>query len=181
MTSQNMDSNDHRYNAAGAARVFLDHGDFIREVICSHIQDHDQADDLFQEFFLSLVSDPPPRDIQNIESYLYKAIMNDIIDAAHRKKKYGDLIHKYAERSNHPCSQTAPEEVILKMEETGKVLDLIEKRLPRAEAQAVCLQYRDNHNAEEIAEKMGVRAATVRGYVSEGLSRIRRLFSAKEG
>ena len=177
MISQNMDPNNHRFDAAAAAKVFLDHKDFIREVICSHIQEQDQADDLFQEFFLSLVSNPLPRDIQNIESYLYKAIINDIIDAMHRKEKYRDCIREYAKRSNHPYSQKASEEAVLKMEETSRVLELIEKRLPRAEAQAVYLQYRDNHNAKEIAEKMGVGAATVRGYVSEGLRRIRRLSS----
>jgi len=181
MILQNTDPDNHRCDVAAAAEVFLDHEDFIREVICFHVQDEDQAEDLCQDFFLSLISNPLPRDIQNIESYLYKAITNDIIDAAHRKEKYRNCIHDYAERSDRPRRQQTPPETILEKEEASRVFELIEKRLPRTEAQAVCLQYRDSHSAKEIAEQMGVGVATVRGYVSEGLSRIRRLLSVKGG
>lgn len=169
--------NKHRFNVAAAAKAFLDHKDFIKKVICFHIHDEDQVDDLFQDFFLSFVSHPLPGDIRNIESFLYKAITNDIIDATHRKESYRNSIHEYGERSNDTCGLKTPEEAVMRMEETGKILDLIEKRLPRTEAQAVYMQYRDSYNAKEIAEKMGVGAKTARGYVSEGLGRIRRLLA----
>ncbi len=181
MILQNTDPDNHGCDVAADAQVFLDHEDFIRDVICFHIQDEDQADDLFQEFFLSLISSPLPRDIQNIQSYLYKAITNDIIDAAHRKEKYRNCIHDYAQRSDHPRSPPTPPEAIMEKEEASRVFELIEKRLPRTEAQAVCLQYRDSHSAKEMAEQMGVGIATVRGYVSEGLGRIRRLLSVRDG
>jgi len=173
-----MDPNSHRLDAV-AAKVFLDHKDYIREVIYFHIQDEDLADDLFQNFFLSFVSHPLPGDIQNIKSYLYRALANDIIDTIHRKENYQNFIHKYCEFSNHPQSQKTPAQALLEMEQTNIVFELIDKRLPPTEAQSVYLQYRDSHSAKEIAKKMGVGAATVRGYVSEGLSRIRRLLSLK--
>jgi RNA polymerase sigma factor (sigma-70 family) len=177
MIFQNMAPDKRRLKAATAAKVFLDHKDFIRRVIFFHIHDEDQADDLFQDFFLSFVFRPLPGDIQDIESYLYKAITCDIIDAIRRIENYRNSIHEYGKRSNCLRCQKTPEEAVLKMEETSRILDLIDKRLPRTEAQAVYLQYRDSHNAKEIAERMGVGAATVRGYVSEGLSRIRRLLT----
>jgi RNA polymerase sigma factor (sigma-70 family) len=180
MIFQNMDSKNHRFDVATAAKVFLDHQSFIRKVISFHVQDEHQADDLFQDFFLSLASNPLPRDIENIESYLYKAITHDTIDAIHRKENYRNFIHQYGACSNRSRSEKTPEEVVLEMEETNRVFDLIEKRLPRTEAQAVYLQYQDDHNAKEIAQKMGVGAATVRGYVSDGISRIRRLLSTKD-
>lgn len=176
-----MDSDKNRLDAAAAAKVFLDHKDFIREVIWLRIRDEDQADDLFQDFFLSLVSNPPPASIQNIESYLYKAIAHDIIDAIHRKEKYRNCIQEYRECSNRPRRQKTPEQAVLMMEEINKVFRLIERRLPRTEARAVCLQYRDSHTAKEMAEQMGVGMTTARGYVSEGLSRIRRLLSVESG
>jgi len=181
MIFENTDPDNRRCDVAAAAKVFLDYKDFIREVICLHIQDEDQADDLFQDFFLSFVSNSLPGDIQDIESYLYKAVTHDIIDAAHRKEKYRNCIHEYAEGSDHPHSQQTPAEAILAKEEAGRVFELIDKRLPRTEAQAVYLLYRDGCSAKEIAERMGVGLATVRGYVSEGLSRIRRLLSMKGG
>jgi len=181
MILQNTDPDKHRCDVAAAAKVFLDHKDFIREVICFHVQDEDQADDLFQDLFLSLISNPLPRDMQNIKSYLYKAITNDVIDAIHRREKYRNCIHEYAQRSSRPRSQTTPLEAVLEKEQASRVLELVKKQLPPTEAQAVYLQYRDSHNAREIAEKMGVGIATVRGYLSEGLSRIRRLLSVKGG
>jgi RNA polymerase sigma factor (sigma-70 family) len=178
---QNMDANSQRRDVAAAAKVFLDHKDFIREVICFHVHDEAQADDLFQDFFLSLISNPLPGDIQNVESYLYKAINNDIIDAAHRKEKYRECIREYAERSNRRRSQQTPAQTVLEKEEASRVFDLIETRLPRTEAQALSLLYRDGDSAKGIAERMGVGLATVRGYLSDGLSRIRRLSNVKGG
>jgi len=169
-----------RCNVATAAKVFLDHEDFIRKVISFHIHDEDQADDLFQDFFLFLIRNPLPRDIQDIESHLYRAITNDITDAVRRKEQYRDCLREYVERAYRPGSQKTPVEAVLEMDELSGVFELIEKNLPRTEAQAVSLKYRDGHDAKEIAKDMGVGIATARGYVSEGLSRIRRLLGDNE-
>ena len=177
MIFRKKDPDKHRFDVAAASKAFLDHKDFIRKVIFFHVQDEDQADDLFQNFFLSFVSHPLPGGVRNIKSYLYKAITNDIIDSIHRKESYRNSIHEYFERSNRTLRQKMPEEAVMRMEEASRILNVIEKRLPHTEARAVCLQYRDSYEAKEIAEKMGVGAATARGYVSEGLSRIRRILS----
>ena len=163
------------YNVTAAGKIFDDYGDFIKKVICSQIQDEDQAEDLFQNLFLSLVNNPLPGDIQNIESYLYKVITNDISDAIRLKKKYENYKYEYAKRHSSPRIQEAPEKLVLEVEEANRLFELLEKLLPRSEAQAVRYQYRDGLSVREIAEKMSVQSGTVRGYISEGLSRIRRL------
>ena len=181
MIIQNTNPEKRRCDAAAAARVFLDHETFIRKVISFHVHDEDEADELFQDFFLSLVCHPLPGDIRNIESYLYRVLTNHVIDAVHRKEAYRGCLREYAERAYRPASQKTPEEAVMETEELSALFELIEERLPRAEAQAACLQYRDSLSAKEIAERMGVGIATARGYVSEGLSRIRRLLSVKGG
>ena len=158
-----------------AAKIIDDHGDFIKKVIRSQIQDKDKADDLFQDFFLSLISNPLPRDIQNIESYLYRAIIHDIVDTTRLTKKYQNCLYEYAKHYDHPRSQKTPEKVVMEVEETNRVFEIVEKRLPRTESRAVRFQYRDGLDAKETAEKMSVGNKTIRGYVSEGISRIRRL------
>ena len=110
MAFHNTGSNKHRYYLVEAAKVFLDHKDFIKKVIRFHIQNEDQADDLFQDFFLSFVSHPLPGGIRNIKSFLYKAIINDIIDNIHRKENYRGFIHKYSELSNHLFYRKTPED-----------------------------------------------------------------------
>jgi len=108
-----------------------------------------------QGFFISLASYPLPKEIQNIESCLYKAITNAIGNAASRKKKYRNCIQEYAERPNHPPrNQKTPEEALSEVEETNRLFEFVEKHLPHTEAQAVALQYREGRNAKEIAKTM---------------------------
>ncbi len=175
MNSKNLDLNSIGCNVAAAAKIFDNYGDFIRKVIHSQVHDQDRAEDMFQNFFLSLVSNPLSGDIQNTEAYLYKAITNRIADAARMTSRYQNCIHKYAEYYNNPQKRKTPEQAALDMEEINRAFKLIEKRLPRTEAQAVYLQYRYEFSAKKIAEEMGVKSATVRGYVCEGLRRIRGL------
>lgn len=158
-----------RCNVADAAKVFLDHEDFIKKVISFHIHDEDEAGDLFQDFFLFLIRNPLPPDIQDIESYLYRAITNDITDALRRKEQYKDRLRECVKRVYRPSSQKTPVEAVLEMDELRGLFELIEKNLPRTEAQAVFLKYRDGHDAKGIAKNMGVGIATARGYVSENV------------
>ena len=53
-------------NVALAAKVFDEHGDHIRRIIYWYIQDEALADDLFQDFFLTLVDKPVPMNVENI-------------------------------------------------------------------------------------------------------------------
>ncbi len=180
MTSQSPGPNSFGYRIAAAAKIFGDYEDFIRKVICSQVQDNDQAEDVFQDFFLSLISNPLPRDVRNIEAYLYRAITNDIVDATRRTAKYRACVCKHAELRNRPVAQKTPEEIVLEIEEANKLFELIEKRLPRTEAEAVSLQYRDNYDVKEVAEIMGVANATARAYISDALDTLRRLLGNME-
>jgi DNA-directed RNA polymerase specialized sigma24 family protein len=69
-----------RNNVGTAAEVIAEYRDFIYMVICSQVNNKACAEDIFQDFFLSLVSKPIPHDVKNIKSYLYRAISNDIVD-----------------------------------------------------------------------------------------------------
>ena len=158
-----------------AAKVFCDYGDFIREVIETNIQGEDQVDDLVQAFFVSLVVRPMPESIQNVEGYLYKAIINDIADANRMARRYRSLIRTHAELSRYPDAQKTPYELLVQAEQARTILELIEGRLPCSEGKAVTLRYREYHSVGEAAEKMGVESMTLKGYVCQGLGRIRRL------
>ena len=168
-----MDPKGHQIEVIAASKVFLDHIDFIRKVICFYIPDEQQADDMFQNCFVSFISHPLPGDIQNIKSYLYKAIVNDIKDNLRQKDHDKKSLYDYCRLTTRECNQETPDEVVIMMEEIGRIFHLIEILLPKIEAQAVYLQYQDNLNAIQIAEKMNVCPATVRGYVSKGIFKMR--------
>jgi RNA polymerase sigma factor (sigma-70 family) len=168
-------------NVEHAARIFSEYGDFILAVIRYQCGDHAQADDLLQDFFLSLVSKPVPADIRNVKGYLYRAITNDIVDAARRVQKYRALMHKYAESVDYAVNKNTPENALVETEEMNKTLKLIERCLPHSEAQAITLRYRENCDIQEISKKMRINNRSVSKYISAGLRKIRRFWPIKQG
>ena len=175
MTLLNAPYRDFRCRVAAVAEIFHLYGDFISNTIRDNVQDENQAEDLVQALFISLVHNPVPECTQSVKGYLYKVIINDIADADRRKRTDRCSIRIYAELSGYPAEQTSPPDFLIQAEQTRKALELIEHRLPPSEAKAITLRYRKQHSVKEAAEKMGVDRKTLRGYVYQGLSRIRRL------
>jgi len=162
-----------------AAKVFGEYGDFIHAIIRCKVRNEAQADDLFQDFFLSIVSKSPPPALQNIKGYLYRAITNDIVDTVRRMERYESYVRKYGEQLNYSINKTSPENILTEMEELDKLFALIKKRLPESESQAIALRYRDSHSIEEVAEKMSVNNRTISRYISVGLKKIRQFLMIK--
>jgi len=160
-------------NVDKAARIFAENECFIRAIIRYKVRDDSQAEDMFQDFFLSLVCKPVPQDIENVKSYLYRAISNDIVDAARRMKRYKNHVHKYGEQSNYSINKTGPGDALLSKEKSGKILGLAKRRLTTNEYKAISLRYEKDHNIKEVAEKMGVNKRTISRYISVGLKKVR--------
>jgi len=181
VTHPGANTSGHTNNVTAAAEVFEKHGDFIRMIIRYHIGNEAQADDLFQDFFLSLISKPLPRGLQNVRSYLYRAVTNDVIDVAREAERDRTVIHKYARNSNYPINNSNLENAFIEEEEMNKMFELIERWLPHSQAQAVTLRYRDDYNLQEAAKKMDVNSKTVSKYISVGLSKIRQFLTVNQG
>lgn len=165
-------------NVEHAAEVFSEYGDFILAIIRYQASNQAQADDLFQDFFLSLVSRPIPQNIRNIKSYLYKAISNDIVDATRRAEKYQARIRKYADCLNYSVNKSTPKNALIEEEEEiNKMFKFIEGCLPPSEAQVITLRYKYNNNIKDIARKMHVNDRSVRKYIFRGLSKLRQFWT----
>ena len=168
----------YKNNVNIAAKIFAEHADFIYAIIYRKVRNEAQADDLFQDFFLSLVSKPVPTGIKNIRSYLYRAITNDIIDANRRVKRYQTRIQRYAEVLNYVTNNNTPENALI-VEENDKIFKLISRCLPSSEAQAITLRFKDNRDIEEVAAKMNVNKRSVSRYISVGLKKIRQFLTTR--
>ncbi len=160
-------------NVGIAAEIVAEYSNFIYMVICSRIKNKSRADDIFQDFFLSLVYKPIPQNVKNIKSYIYRAICNDIVDTQRRIERYNAQIHKYKERCNFSINNTEPENALIKDEQMNKMFDLMKGRLTNSQSQAIALRYRTNHSIKEVAEKMGVKSASVSRYICTGLRKMR--------
>ncbi len=163
-------------NVAAAAEVFLEYGEFIQTVIRLNIPDPHEAHDFLHDFFLSLVANPIPPDVTNLKTYLYRAMLHDILDIR-RQHIIRSSILKDCRYSRIPAPANAPESVLMDREEVLKLFDLIEKRLSRTEAEAVSLRFREDFTTEEAARRMNIKPRTVSRYVSVGLDKLRQLVS----
>lgn len=182
MALTDKNSNRNADNVNQADKIFARYGDFIYGVFCSKAKNEAQADDLYQDFFLSLVSDLIPPDVQNIESYLYRRITNDIIDALRRMEKYRVLKKKYAKNLNSSINKNASTNAyIIDEGKTNKIFKFIRGQLSPREAKAVTLRFRDGCNNQEIAKELNVKKGSVSSYICRGLKKIRQFFEGKGG
>ncbi|UCF43483.1 MAG: sigma-70 family RNA polymerase sigma factor [Planctomycetota bacterium] len=164
-----------------AARVFAEYSEFIRGVIRYRVRNEAQAEDLFQDFFLTLIVKPLPEGIQNKKGYLYRRIVNNIVNATHRVENYQARIHRYAERAKYSTTEYNPESELIAAEQMDKMFELIEKRLPEREAEAVGLRYKKDLPVKEVATQMRVNNRTVSRYISIGLCKIRQVLAVSQG
>jgi len=160
-------------------RIFSEHVGFIYAVIHSRVNEDTQADDLFQDFFLSLISRPPPLGVKNIKSYLYKAIVNDTIDANRRIQKYHSCLHRYAQHLRYNTGNGDPKKALINTEEMNTIFDVIKKQLRPSEAKALTWRYKNGSSIDEIADKMCVDSRSVSRYIYSGLKKMRRLLTLK--
>lgn len=167
-------------NVERAAVIFDKYGDFIRSVIRFHIRNEPEADDVFQDLFLSLAAKPIPLEVQNVKGFLYKLLCDTVKDAYRRIERYQSRINRYAKR-NLRVAENRPETELISVEETKKMFDLIERQLPTQEALAVTLRYREDYNTGEAAEMMGVKHRSVSRYVSVGLKKIGNAIAKTQG
>ncbi|TKJ35502.1 MAG: hypothetical protein CEE38_15130 [Planctomycetes bacterium B3_Pla] len=164
-----------------AANVFATYGEEIRAMISLNVREESVADDIFQDLFLSVVSRPVPADVQRVESYLYRVIANDVIDAARRTKIYRDHIRGYGERIDRQKTQEGPEKDAIQLEETKKMLQSIRRQLPGREAEAVADTCVRDYDAGNGAREMNVAKRTFSRYLCTGLKRIRQSIQKNQG
>ncbi len=175
------DKKDSMSNLTRATEIFSLHGNFIRTVISYRIGDKNLVDDLYNDFFLSLVSKPIPLNVYNIKSYLHRAIMNDCFDAVRRIEKYQDKIQRYAKYVENSINLNPPENALIIREETEKMFRLIEEHLPSSESQAINMKYKDKLSVAEAAKEMAVKKRSISKYIAVGLNKLRRIVTEKEG
>jgi RNA polymerase sigma factor (sigma-70 family) len=157
-----------------AAQIITEYEDFIRSVIRLHIKNKISEDDLFQDFFLSLVARPIPTSIEDIKSYIYKAILHDVADSNRKKYRYMTNIKKYCKKNKNTINKNNPADALIEEEEINSMCELIKEQSSSSGYNAIILRYRDGYSIQRVAEEMGVKNTSVRRYISVGLNRVRK-------
>jgi RNA polymerase sigma factor (sigma-70 family) len=156
-----------------AAEIFEKYGDEIRAIIHFNVRDKSNADDIFQDFFVSIVRKPIPPEIQDIKAYIYRAVTNDVIDASRQKKCHQDHVKKYAECYKHLIITEDPQNIAIKMEDTKRMFQLIESHLPKHEAEVIIQRYGQGFSTTDTAKRMQVNKRHISRYLSVALKKMR--------
>ena len=161
-----------------AAETVVRHGSFIRAVIRFQAGGRLDEEDLFQEFYLALIRRPIPADVRNVKSFLYRTVLNHVIDAMRRDKYYRHFLKKYAREARISVHNPGARNAFIEAEK-GKMIAYCVRHLRERQAQAFVLRYRDNYDIAEIAQEMRVAQRTVSRYLSEGLRRLQRVWAVE--
>lgn len=162
-----------------ASKVFEKYGHLIQAIIAHNVKDQSIADDIYQEVYLDIVLKPIPAEV-NMEAYLYKLVINDIIDAARRAKGYRDRIRRYRRRGDCKVMHQSHEMTTMQLEEAQIMISLMEELLESYEARAVMRRYYYGNNIAEGARSMGIKKKTFSHYLCVGLAKIREYFAQSE-
>jgi RNA polymerase sigma factor (sigma-70 family) len=171
-----------RPEVESATRIFEEYGDLIRAIVLHNLSDREKANDILQDFYLSLVRKPIPAEVRDVKSYLYRAITNDIIDAIRNERSYAARVHRYAETGKKNCvDYNDPQTIVSQGQEIQEMFRLIERQLPSREAEALAERFGKGSDIGEGAKRMGVNKRTFSRYACIGVKKIRDFLSQNDG
>ena len=162
-------------NVEAAAEIFGKYNHEIRAIIRYNVHDESVAEDVYQEFFLSLVSCPLPAGIGNMKRFLYRAITNDILTMLRRNKRRREHLKSYMQNSRGEMLEHDPAHRVMGEEDRNKALNVIEKHLHPSEYKAIQGRMRYGNDNERAAKNLGIKKRSYIRYLSIGLKKIRKL------
>ncbi len=168
---RNIASSESRDNVSVVTQIFEEYGEFIREII----QRWSPADmeDLFQDFFLFLVSKPIPDYVQNIKGYICRALTNDIHDFFRQSTSYRARLKRYAGMLRYVLPVKTGSQTCMDQDTAEHIFRLAEKRLPPYLARTFRLHFREQCNIREISARIGVPPRAVSVYLSKAVKYVR--------
>ena len=161
-----------------AWEVFDRYGAEIRAMIEFHLKDKSIADDVFQDFFVSIVKRPIPPEIKDLRAYIFRAISNNVVDRFRQERNHLEKTRIYTESRKHRAVQKDPQDVAIQAEEAARLFWVIDNRLPRYQARAVIDRY--GLGTCHTATQSSVARRSVSRYVTEAIRKMRILVSRDE-
>ena len=174
MSESNNKSQSHAKNVEQAGNIIVEYESFIRLIIRSQNIANMSEDDLFQDFYLSLISKPIPENIINMKNFLYKAVINHLASSYQKNKAYEKKMNNYRKYCNFKVNKIEPASAFIIREEiNNKIFEYIKKNTPNKKYKAILLRYKEGLSVKEVADKMGIKYTSVTRYISTGLRKIR--------
>ena len=142
--------------------VIRQHADMIYRIAYQNTQSQADADDIFQEVCLSLLTKNPPLDDEaHLKHWLIRVTLNKCKN-----------LHLSAWRRH---TETLSDNILYENEDV-RLLDEI-RRLPKNHRNAVYLHYFEGYSAAEIAQLLGTKPNTVLSWLARGRKKLKEYLS----
>lgn len=156
-----------------AYKLISENGGFLRNAIFQQTHDQHLAEDIFQDFFMSIVKNPVSDNIQQLHAYLNKLVKNDVIDAIRRQKTIIKNKNKYYDHRKKMHNSTSnPADLLARKEQKNHIYSVAKKNLPPSQFMAITLRYDHGFTISETAKKMKIDSRSVSRYLSVGLKKL---------
>jgi RNA polymerase sigma-70 factor (ECF subfamily) len=142
---------------------------------CKFIHEDEVAKDLVQDAFLNLLNREQRKDkdeIENLKSYLFRAVRNNCLNYLARKKVENDFQEKEIERSKREIHFYDTYSTLVEKELQQKLKAVIEDLPEHYRVPFVLSCYGELKN-KEIAEKLGLPLRTVETQIYRALNMLR--------
>ncbi len=164
--------------------IYRENHAFLRDKIRCLQCERNDMDDVFQDFFLSLLCNPIPQEMTKHRGYLYRILQRDIIDRARKKKSHRNKKSQYVAYFKMQIKAGyKPEEITeepLLSHKYTLIINIIQQHLPSRLSRALLLRYRYDYTHREIAEEMRISNSSARRYVCVGLRQLRKQLKQRE-
>jgi RNA polymerase sigma factor (sigma-70 family) len=162
-----------------ARELFIEQGEYIQSIVRYAASKDQYKEDLVQDLFLSFVARPIPDDIVNIRAYLYRVILDKVVDLRRARTRHQTKIRIYSKIN---AKQLTPLYQDVEQHDSAQnILGLIEKHLSKPEIKAIVLRYQNQYEIEDVARVMKINPRSVSRYISVGLKKIRQVLNIHEG
>jgi RNA polymerase sigma factor (sigma-70 family) len=168
-----------KQNVEKVTEMFAIHGDFLFCVLRKELSE-DDARDLWQNLFLTLITKPVPSHTTNIRRYLYQAAVHDIIDLKRRAQMHKKKVNEYLDMAPKTQYDRCPVEQLIGIESVREAFKKIKGTLPPTVGQAVLHKFQEQLSRREISEKMNIKKETVDKYLSIGTKMMEKIEGHKK-
>lgn len=181
--NRNLDISDHELlslikegDHAAFKSLYEKYWQLLYVAACKIIKDEDEAKDVVQEIFVSLLNKRTSIDIKgSISNYLYMAVRYKVLDSISRKKvrtDYLDSLNDYISTGDYPTDR------LLIEKEINAEMEKEIQNLPARMKEVFELSRKKELSHKEIAETLNISDKTVKKQISNAIKLLKPKFDS---
>jgi RNA polymerase sigma-70 factor, ECF subfamily len=173
-----MNERDQKYNSSVTGNFLLEHA--FKQLhaplyfyALKFVENHEEAKDLVQDAFFSIIKTNGSAEIENLKAYLYSSVRNNCLNFLKRNDINNKYIQKEQERAKREIEFYDIHQTLVEKELHEKLIQVIEE-LPEQYKIPFKLSRLEELKNKEIAEKLELPVRTVETKIYRALKILRK-------